>query len=72
MTQTNPASKRTIFPSEIKAVGPGKIVCLEFRLNNALVQAKWAGQAFVALRRFFFADLMNPSLSFVDTPLFTL
>jgi len=33
MTQTNLASKRTIFPAEIKAVDPGKIVCLEFRSN---------------------------------------
>ncbi len=33
MTKTKLASKRIIFPVEIKAIGPDEIVCLEFRLN---------------------------------------
>jgi hypothetical protein len=33
MTKTKLASKRMIFPAEIKAVSPGEMVCLEFRLN---------------------------------------
>jgi hypothetical protein len=33
MTNTKLASKRIVYPAEIKAVYAGEIVCLEFRLN---------------------------------------